>query len=82
HLNSSLVCGFHFFLTKIFDQLSPWLLVFLACNRLFLTKFPRSYKTSKTALLTTLSLLIFLIILNLHLLFGIGLGYSLSSPCL
>ncbi|CAF0960146.1 unnamed protein product, partial [Didymodactylos carnosus] len=52
HLESSFLCGFHSFSTKVFDELSPWLLVFVACNRLLLTKFPRNRRclqTSKSA---------------------------------
>ncbi|CAF2633699.1 unnamed protein product [Rotaria sp. Silwood2] len=53
HLNSSILCGLHLFLTKIFDELTP----------------------------CTLFLLIIIILLNVHLLFGIGVGYSQSQPC-
>ncbi|CAF1228247.1 unnamed protein product [Didymodactylos carnosus] len=85
HLESSILCGFHLFFTKIFDELSPWLLVFLACNRLMLTKLPRKnyrcFRTGRTALVSSLLLFIFFILLNLHLLFGIGIGYSESLPC-
>ncbi|CAF0851002.1 unnamed protein product [Didymodactylos carnosus] len=84
HLESSFLCGFHLFSTRVFDELSPWLLVFVACNRLVLTKFPRNHRcfqTSKSAVLSTLLLILFFILLNIHLLFGIGLGYSTVSPC-
>ncbi|CAF0852864.1 unnamed protein product [Adineta steineri] len=84
HLNSSILCGLHLFLTKIFDELTPWLLVFVACNRLVLSRFPRNhhcFQTSRSALWSTLFLLIIIIILNIHLLFGIGVGYSPSQPC-
>ncbi|CAF1571266.1 unnamed protein product, partial [Didymodactylos carnosus] len=70
HLESSILCGFHLFFTKIFDELSPWLLVFVACNRLVLTKFPRNHRcfqTSKSAVLSTLLLILFFILLNIHL---------------
>ncbi|CAF3397884.1 unnamed protein product [Rotaria socialis] len=84
HLNSSLFCGLHLFLTKIFDELTPWLLVFVACNRLVLSRYPRNdqcFQTARAALWSTLCLLILIICINLHLLFGIGVGYSPSQPC-
>jgi hypothetical protein len=84
HLNSSFLCGLHFFLTKIFDELTPWLLVFVACNRLFLSRYPRNdqcFQTCRAALWSTFVLLFLLILINLHLLFGIGVGYSSLQPC-
>jgi hypothetical protein len=84
HLNSSLLCGLHLFLTKIFDELTPWLLVFVACNRLVLSRYPRNHhccQTSRSALWSTCILLIIIILLNIHLLFGIGVGISPSQPC-
>jgi len=84
HLNSSILCGLHLFLTKIFDELTPWLLVFVACNRLVLSRYPRNHhccQTSRSALLSTFILLIIIILLNIHLLFGIGVGISPSQPC-
>ncbi|UJR30272.1 hypothetical protein I4U23_017810 [Adineta vaga] len=84
HLDSRILCGLHLFLTKIFDELTPWLLVFVACNRLVLSRYPRNYncfQTSRSALWSTLILLIIIIIINVHLLFGIGVGYSSSQPC-
>lgn len=84
HLNSSLLCGLHLFLTKIFDELTPWLLVFVACNRLVLSRYPHNhtcFQTSRSALWSTFFLLIIVTILNAHLLFGIGVGYSQSQPC-
>ncbi len=84
HLNSSILCGLHLFLTKIFDELTPWLLVFVACNRLVLSRYPRSHhccQTSRSALWSTLILLIIIILINIHLLFGIGVGISPSQPC-
>ncbi|CAF1045834.1 unnamed protein product [Adineta ricciae] len=84
HLNSSFLCGLHFFLTQIFDELTPWLLVFVACNRLVLSRYPRNhncFQTSRSALWSTLVLLIIIIFINIHLLFGIGVGYSPSQPC-
>ncbi|CAF2043764.1 unnamed protein product [Rotaria magnacalcarata] len=84
HLNSSLLCGLHLFLTKICDELTPWLLVFVACNRLVLSRYPRNdqcFQTARAALWSTLCLLIIIICINLHLLFGIGVGYSSSQPC-
>ncbi|CAF1300985.1 unnamed protein product [Rotaria sp. Silwood1] len=85
HLNSSFLCGLHLFLTKIFDELTPWLLVFVACNRLVLSRYPRNdqcFQTSRAALWSTLCLLSIIIFLNLHLLFGIGVGFSPSQPCI
>jgi hypothetical protein len=84
HLNSSILCGLHLFLTKIFDELTPWLLVFVACNRLVLSRYPRNHhccQTSRSALWSTFILLIIIILLNAHLLFGIGVGISPSQPC-
>jgi hypothetical protein len=84
HLNSSLLCGLHFFLTKIFDELTPWLLVLVACNRLVLSRYPRNdqcFQTARAALWSTLCLLIIIILINLHLLFGIGVGFSPLQPC-
>lgn len=84
HLNSSLLCGLHLFLTKIFDELTPWLLVFVACNRLVLSRYPRNHhccQTSKSALWSAFILLVVIIFLNLHLLFGIGVGISPLQPC-
>lgn len=84
HLNSGFLCGLHLFLTKIFDELTPWLLVFVACNRLVLSRYPRNhhcFQTSRSALWSTCVLLLSLVLLNLHLLFGIGVGYSQSDPC-
>lgn len=84
HLNSSILCGLHLFLTKIFDELTPWLLVFVAGNRLVLSRYPRNhhcFQTSRSALWSTLFLLIIITLLNVHLLFGIGVGYSQSQPC-
>jgi hypothetical protein len=84
HLNSGFLCGLHLFLTKIFDELTPWLLVFVACNRLVLSRYPRNhhcFQTSRSALWSTLFLLILIIFLNAHLLFGIGVGYSQAEPC-
>jgi uncharacterized protein YeeX (DUF496 family) len=85
HLNSSILCGLHFFLTKIFDELTPWLLVFVACNRLVLSRYPRNnqyFQTSRAALWSSLCLLIIIILINLHLLFGIGVGFSSLQPCI
>ncbi|CAF3388019.1 unnamed protein product [Rotaria socialis] len=84
HLNSSILCGLHLFLTKLFDELTPWLLVFVACNRLVLSRYPRNHhccQTSNSALWSTFFLLIIIILLNVHLLFGIGVGYSQFQPC-
>lgn len=84
HLNSSFFCGLHLFLTKIFDELTPWLLVFVACNRLVLSRYPRTdqcFQTSRSALWSTVCLLSIIIFINLHLLFGIGVGLSSSQPC-
>jgi len=84
HLNSSILCGLHLFLTKIFDELTPWLLVFVACNRLVLSRYPRKnqyFQTSNAALWSSLCLLIIIIFINLHLLFGIGVGLSPVQPC-
>ncbi|UJR16259.1 hypothetical protein I4U23_003167 [Adineta vaga] len=84
HLNSSFLCGLHLFLTKIFDELTPWLLVLVACNRLVLSRYPRndqSFQTARAALWSTFCLLCIIIIINSHLLFGIGVGYSPSHPC-
>lgn len=85
HLNSSFLCGLHLFLTKIFDELTPWLLVFVACNRLVLSRYPRNdqcFQTSRAALWSTLCLLIIIVCINLHLLFGIGVGFSPLQPCI
>jgi hypothetical protein len=84
HLDSGFLCGLHLFLTKIFDELTPWLLVCVACNRLVLSRYPRNhhcFQTSRLALWSTFFLLIIIIFINLHLLFGIGVGYSSSEPC-
>jgi hypothetical protein len=84
HLNSSLLCGLHLFLTKIFDELTPWLLVFVAGNRLVLSRYARKdqyFQTSHAALWSALCLLILIIIINIHLLFGIGVGFSSARPC-
>ena len=84
HLHSSFVCGLHLFLTKIFDELTPWLLVFVACNRLVLSRYPRNHhccQTSRSAIWSTCILLIVIILLNMHLWYGIGLGISPSQPC-
>ncbi len=84
HLNSSILCGLHLFLTKIFDELTPWLLVLVACNRLFLSRYPRKdqyLQTSRAALWSALCLLIIILLLNIHLLFGIGVGLSPVQPC-
>ena len=84
HLNSSLLCWLHLFLTKLFDELTPWLLVFVACNRLILSRYPRSHhccQTSRSAVWSTCILLIFIVILNVHLIFGIRVGISSSQPC-
>jgi hypothetical protein len=84
HLHSSFLCGLHLFLTKIFDELTPWLLVFVACNRLVLSRYPRNdqcFQTSRAALWSTLCLLCVIILINLHLLFGIGVGISPLRPC-
>src|SRR5690242_6696904 len=70
HLNSSILCGLHLFLTKIFDELTPWLLVFVAFNRLVLSRYPRKdqyFQTSHAALWSALCLLIIVILINLHL---------------
>jgi uncharacterized protein YeeX (DUF496 family) len=85
HLDSGFFCGLHLFLTKICDELTPWLLVFVACNRLVLSRFPRNdqcFQTSRAALWSTLYLLIIIILINLHLLFGISVGYSPLQPCI
>jgi len=85
HLNSSFLCGLHFFLTKIFDELTPWVLVLVACNRLVLSRYPRNdqcFQTARAALWSTLCLLIIIILINLHLLFGIGVGFSSLQPCI
>jgi len=84
HLNSSFLCGLHLFLTKICDELTPWLLVLVACNRLVLSRYPRSdqyFQSWRAALWSTLGLLIIIILINLHLLFGIGVGLSPLQPC-
>ena len=84
HLNSSFLCGLHFFLTKIFDELTPWLLVLVACNRLVLSRYPRNdqcFQTARAALWSAFGLLTLVILINLHLLFGIGVGFSSSQPC-
>ena len=84
HLNSSFLCGLHLFLTKIFDELTPWLLVFVACNRLMLSRNPRKdqfFQTSRAALWSALCLLILIVLLNIHLLFGISVGLSPLQPC-
>ncbi len=84
HLNSSILCGLHFFLTKIFDELTPWLLVFVACNRLVLSRYPRKnqyFQTFRAALWSALCLLVIIILINLHLLFGMGVGLSPLQPC-
>jgi hypothetical protein len=84
HLNSSFLCGLHFFLTKIFDELTPWLLVLVACNRLVLSRYPRNdqcFQTARAALWSAFGLLSLVILINLHLLFGIGVGFSSSQPC-
>ena len=84
HLDSSFLCGLHLFLTKIFDELTPWLLVLVACNRLVLSRYPRNhhcFQTSRSALWSALFLVIILIVLNMHLLFGIGVGFSETDPC-
>lgn len=84
HLNSSFLCGLHFFLTKIFDELTPWLLVFVAFNRLFLSRYPRNdqcFQTARAALWSTFALLLILVAINLHLLFGLGVGYYPLQPC-
>ncbi|CAF0748702.1 unnamed protein product [Adineta steineri] len=85
HLNSSFLCGLHLFLTKIFDELTPWLLVLVACNRLVLSRYPRndqSFQTARAALWSALCLLSIIILINSHLLFGIGVGFSPLQPCI
>ncbi|CAF1303901.1 unnamed protein product [Adineta ricciae] len=85
HLNSSFLCGLHLFLTKIFDELTPWLLVLVACNRLVLSRYPRNdqcFQTARAALWSALCLLCIIILINSHLLFGIGVGYSILQPCI
>ncbi len=60
------------------------MLVFVACNRLVLSRYPRNHhccQTSRSALWSTCILLIVIILLNIHLLFGIGVGISPSQPC-
>lgn len=84
HLNSSILCGLHLFLTKIFDELTPWLLVLVACNRLVLSRYPRKdqyFQTSRAALWSFFCLLIIILFLNVHLLFGISVGLSPVQPC-
>jgi hypothetical protein len=84
HLNSSILCGLHLFLTKIFDELTPWLLVLVASTRLVLSRYPRNdqyFQTSNAALWSALCLLIIILLINVHLLFGIGVGLSPIQPC-
>ena len=70
---SSMVLAVYFKrLTKIFDELTPWLLVFVACNRLVLSRYPRSHhccQTSRSALWSTCILLIMIIILKSRMIF-------------
>ena len=71
-----------YFLTKIFDELTPWLLVFVACNRLVLSRFPRSHhccQTSRSAIWSTCILLIVIILINIHLLLVFDLVYHLLN---